>query len=110
MTGGAAASSVLSQMPISAADAGVVEKDRVAELEPTAATVSPVITVSVGDVPPVPASPELPPHPQSSAHSHKGPVIVRRCCIVFFRWVVGTWNQYTVLAVAAVTPFPKGKI
>ena len=72
--GGAAASSVLNQMLMRASDAGVLEKDRVAELEPTALTVSPVITVSVGDVPSVP---ELPPHPSNNAHSHIGMVIVR---------------------------------
>ena len=72
--GGAAASSVPSQILIKASAAGVVEKDKVAELEPTALTVSPVITASVGDVPSVP---ELPPHPSNNAHSHIGMVIVR---------------------------------
>ena len=72
--GCASASSVPSQILIKASAAGVVEKDKVAELELTALIVSPVITASVGDVPSVL---ELPPHPSNNAHSHIGMVIVR---------------------------------
>ncbi len=90
-------------MLMPASVAGVVEKDRVAAVAPTALTVSPAITVSVGDVPSLLGPPELPPHPTNKTHSHIGLVIVKVRGIAFYRWVVSTWSQYTTLAVAAVT-------
>ena len=76
-----------------ASDAGVVEKDRVAAVAPTALTVSPAITVSVGDVPSLPDPPdppELSPHPTSKTHSHIGLVIVKVRGIAFYRRAIET--------------------
>jgi hypothetical protein len=83
-------------MLMPALDAGAVEKDTVAEFATIALTASPVITVSVGVVASGPEPPELPPQPQSSTHSHTGPVLVGFRGIVLFRRVVSTWNEYTM--------------
>ncbi|HEY5641266.1 MAG TPA: hypothetical protein VIS31_00195 [Woeseiaceae bacterium] len=77
INGGTVASSVSSQTLTSAPTACDVEKDKVAEWAPTALTVSPVITVSVGAFASPPGPPELPPHPQSNTHKHTGPFLLK---------------------------------
>jgi hypothetical protein len=106
MNGGVAASSVTSQILMLASDAGVVEKDKLAELDLIASTVTAEMTMSVPAVPVPPDPPELPPQPTSIAHSQIGQVIVTIRGMGFFSSGIGAWAQYRAAAAARVIRLP----
>ena len=92
-----------------ASDAGVVEKDKVAELELTAVMLTAVITVSVGGVPVPLVPPELPPQAKSTAHNNVVLIIVSVRVIRISYRAIGTCVRFRA-PTASETLAPVGEV